>query len=180
MTGDAVTFGSHPPVKGLAPGAPVLPDAIGVFRLASILIRYRLRTMRNAFRARGRGRSTLFATVIGVGTALAYVGLFGQAFSVMAHTVDLAGQVAVLALVTTTIGFGSLAARAASSEAVRAGSPENEFLLARPVSLHVAGRGARPGRRRRRPGGRAVSSARADLGGPTSGTWAWRDGRWRS
>ena len=135
MIGDAVTFGSHPPVKGLAP--VVLPDAIGVLRLASILIRYRLRTMRNAFRARGRGRSTLFATVIGVATAFAYVGLFAQAFSLMAHTVDLAGQVAVLALVTTTIGFGSLAARAASSEAVRAGSPENEFLLARPVSLHV-------------------------------------------
>ena len=56
------------------------------------------------FRARGRGRSTLFATVIGVATGLAYVGLFTQAFSVMAHTVDLAGQVAVLALVTTTIG----------------------------------------------------------------------------
>src|SRR4029079_10591080 len=39
--------------------------------------------------------------------------------------------------------FGSLAARAAGNEAVRAGSPENEFLLARPVSLPrvVAARG---------------------------------------
>jgi len=137
MTGDAVTSGAHPPYKGLAPGAPALPDAIGVFRLASILIRSRLRSMRNAFRTRASGRSTLFAAVIGVVLALAYVGLFTQAFSLMAHTVDLAGQVAVLALVTTTIGFGSLAARAASSEAVRAGSPENEFLLARPVSLQV-------------------------------------------
>jgi hypothetical protein len=138
VLGDQVTVGSSsPPVDGRAPGTPALPDAVGVFRLASLLIRYRLRTMRNAFRARGRGRSTLFAAVIGVVVALAYVGLFKQAFSLMAHTVDLAGQVAVLALVTTTIGFGSLAARAASSEAVRAGSPENEFLLARPVSLHV-------------------------------------------
>ena len=58
-------------------------------------------------------------------------------------TVDMAGQVAALALVISTIAFGSLAARAASSEAVRAGSPENEFLLARPVSLAslVAARG---------------------------------------
>jgi len=132
-----MTVGSHPPVKPLAPGAAVLPDAVGVLRLASILIRFRLRTMRNAFRARGRGRSTLFATVIGVATGLAYVGLFTQAFSVMAHTVDWFGQVAVLSLVTSTIGFGSLAARAASSEAVRAGSPENEFMLARPVALEV-------------------------------------------
>ena len=132
-----MSLGSQPPVDRLAHGTPALPGPIGVFRLASILIRYRLRTMRNAFRARGRGRSTLFATVIGVATGLAYVGLFTQAFSVMAQTVDWFGQVAVLALVTSTIGFGSLAARAASSEAVRAGSPENEFMLARPVPLEV-------------------------------------------
>jgi hypothetical protein len=69
--------------------------------------------------------------------------LFAQAFSIIARTVDLTGQLATLALVTGTIAFGSLAARAASNEAVRAGSPENEFLLARPVSLPmlVAARG---------------------------------------
>ena len=38
-----------------------------------------------------RGRTTLFATVVGVATALAYVGLFAQAFAVIAHTVGLAG-----------------------------------------------------------------------------------------
>src|SRR6185295_6390862 len=68
-------------------------------------------------------------------TAFAYVGLFTQAFSVIARTVGLPGQLAALALVTGTIAFGSLSARAASVEAVRAGSPENEFYLARPVSL---------------------------------------------
>jgi hypothetical protein len=112
-------------------------------RLAGIFIRFRLRSMRNAFRARRRGRAVLIATIVGVVTAVAYVGLFAQAFSIIARTVDLAGQVAVLALVTGTIAFGSLAARAAGNEAVRAGSPENEFLLARPVSLPrvVAARG---------------------------------------
>src|SRR5262245_29800820 len=116
---------------------------LDAFRLASILIRFKLRSMRNAFRVRRRGRTTLFATIVGVVTAFAYVGLFTQAFSVIAHTVGLAGQLAALALVTGTIAFGSLAARAASSEAVRAGSPENEFFLARPVSLPalVVGRG---------------------------------------
>lgn len=116
---------------------------IGTLALARILIRYRLRSMRNAFRVRRRGRTTLFATVVGVMTAFAYVGLFGQAFSIIAQTVDMSGQLAALTLVTGTIAFGSLAARAASSEAVRAGSPENEFYLARPVALPalVAARG---------------------------------------
>jgi hypothetical protein len=117
--------------------------SIDVFRLASIFIRYRLRSMRNAVRARGRGRTTLFAVVFGAITGLAYAALFAQAFSVIARTVDLTGQLAALVLVITTVAFGSLAARAASAEAVRAGSPENEFLLARPVSLSalVAARG---------------------------------------
>jgi len=109
--------------------------SIGVFRLASILIRYQLRSMRNAVRARGRGRTTLFAFVFGAVTGLAYAALFAQAFSVIARTVDLTGQLAALVLVTTTVAFGSLSARAASVEAVRAGSPQNEFLMARPVSL---------------------------------------------
>src|SRR5262245_52733492 len=99
--------------------------------------------MRNAFRVRRRGRPVAFVAIIGLVTGLAYVGLFAQSFSIVAQTVDMRGQLAVLALVTGTIAFGSLAARAASSEAVRAGSPENEFLLARPVSLAslVAARG---------------------------------------
>jgi hypothetical protein len=118
-------------------------DGIDIFGLARILIRYRLRSTRSAFRARGRGRTTLFAAIIAVVTAFLYVGLFAQAFSIVVTTVDLRGQLAVLALVTGTIALGSLAARAASSEAVRAGSPENEFYLARPVPLHtlVAARG---------------------------------------
>jgi len=129
--------GSHAPREGLAGGTLALPDAIGVLRLASILVRYGLRSTRNAFRARGRGRTTVFAVVLGVCTGLAYTGLFSQAFSVVARTVDLGGQLAVLVLVTSTIAFGSMTARAASNEAVRAGSPMNEFLLARPVSLPV-------------------------------------------
>ena len=105
---------------------------IDAFRLAGLLIRFRLRSMRNTIRVRRRG---LFATIVGVATAFAYVGLFAQAFTVITRTVALPGQLAALVLVTGTIAFGSLAARAASSEAVRAGTPENEFYLARPVSL---------------------------------------------
>jgi len=131
-------------VTAAAPTAPAgSNERLGVFPIAAIFIRARLRSMRNAYRVRGRGRALLVATVIGVFTALAYVMLFAQAFSTITQTVDLNGQLATLALVTGTIAFGSLAARAASSEAVRAGSPENEFLLARPVSLPmlVAARG---------------------------------------
>src|SRR4029079_4407959 len=128
----------------VAPTAPAASnDRLGVFPIAAIFIRARLRSMRNAYRVRGRARAMLVATVIGVFTALAYVMLFAQAFATISRTVDLTGQLATLALVTGTIAFGSLAARAASNEAVRAGSPENEFLLARPVSLPmlVAARG---------------------------------------
>ena len=57
----------------------IAPGPLDTFRLASILIRFRLRSMRNAFRVRRRGRTTLFATLVGVVTAFAYVGLFTQA-----------------------------------------------------------------------------------------------------
>jgi hypothetical protein len=122
---------------------PSARQDLDVLRLARILVRFKLRAARNAFRATGRGRRLLVAAGIGVFIAMMYVGLFTQSFSIVATTVDLPGQLAVLALVTGTIAFGSLTARAASSEAVRAGSPENEFFVARPVPLHmlVAARG---------------------------------------
>jgi hypothetical protein len=117
--------------------------SIGAGRLAALFVRSRLRSLRNGVRARGRRGSPLVVTVAGVLTAIAYVGLFAQAFSVVVATVDLAGQATALALVVGVLAFGSLSAKTASSEAVRAGSAENEFLLARPVSLAalVAGRG---------------------------------------
>ena len=114
---------------------PASSEIIGPFRLAGILIRFRLRSFRNGFRARARGRSPLFVTAVLLGVGFAYVGLLTQAFGSIARTVDIAGQIAALALVVGTSALGSLAARAASNEAVRAGSPENEFLMARPVSL---------------------------------------------
>ena len=48
------------------------------------------------------------STLVGVATAFAYVGLFAQAFSLMAHTVDLAGQVAVLYDGTAVVGSGTV------------------------------------------------------------------------
>lgn len=108
-------------------------SALGWWPLARLLVRFRLRALRNGLRS--RGRIPVLAAAVGLMTAFAYVGLFGQAFSVIALTVDLSGQIAALALVAGALAFGGVAARAASSEAVRAGSPENEFMLARPVSL---------------------------------------------
>jgi membrane protease YdiL (CAAX protease family) len=111
--------------------------------LAALLIRSRLRSFRNSLRARGSRRTPVLATVAGLIIALAYVGLFSQAFSAIVASVGLVEQAAALALVTGTLALGSLTAKAASSDAVRAGSAENEFLLARPVSLPalVAARG---------------------------------------
>jgi len=118
-----------------APGPRLGERGIGPLRLARLLIRFRLRFLRNGVRVRGRGRFPVLAVVVGVFMSLAYVGLFAQAFAVIRDSVDVPGQIAALAAVTLTIAFGSLTAKAASSEAVLAGSPENEFLLARPVSL---------------------------------------------
>jgi hypothetical protein len=113
-------------------GAPRPP---GPFRLAALLVRFRLRTLRNGLRARQSGRYPALVLTVGLLTSLAYVGLFSQAFAAIVAATNLAGQTAALALVAGTIAFGSLTAKASSSEAVLAGSPENEFLLARPVSL---------------------------------------------
>ena len=103
--------------------------------LARLLIRFRLRSFRNGLRARRGGGSPLLVAAIGLLISLAYVFLFAQAFGVIAETAARDGQVAALALVAGTLALGSLAAKAAGSEAVRAGSPENEFMLVRPVSL---------------------------------------------
>ncbi len=120
-----------------------LSPSLGAGRLAGFFVRSRLRSFRNGLRARGRRRQPIVIAVAGLVTSLAYVGLFWQAFSVVVATVDLAGQAAALAVVAGVLALGSFSAKAASSEAVRAGSAENEFLLARPVSLAalVAGRG---------------------------------------
>jgi hypothetical protein len=103
--------------------------------LARLMIRARLRSFRNSLAARGSRRIPVLVTLAGLLMGLAYAFLFGQAFARIVASVGFAGQTAALALVTMTLAFGSLTAKAASSDAVRAGSAENEFLLARPVSL---------------------------------------------
>jgi hypothetical protein len=126
-----MTAGAAP----VTPGPRLAAGGLDVGRLARLLVRGRLRSLRNGLRVRGRGRLPVLAIVVGLFTSIAYVGLFAQAFSIICTTVDLAGQVTALAVVTLTIAFGSFTAKAASSEAILAGSPENEFLLARPVAL---------------------------------------------
>src|SRR5262249_31189597 len=112
-------------------------EAAGVsaFRLAGLLIRYRLRFLRNALRARTGGRFPVLVVIVGLFTSLSYVGLFASAFTMLCRHAPVDGQIAALAVVAFTIAFGSFTAKAASSEAVLAGSPENEFLLSRPVAL---------------------------------------------
>jgi hypothetical protein len=107
----------------------------GTLRLAGLLVRFRLRYLWNGVRARGRGRAPVLALALGLLMSFAYVGLFAQAFAVLGARADQTRQLAALALVAGTIAFGSLAAKAAASEAVAAGSAENEFLLARPIAL---------------------------------------------
>src|SRR5438067_304017 len=122
---------SRSPLDAIGPAAaPIQAGA-----LARLMIRARLRSFRNGLAARGSRRVPVLVTIAGLLMGLAYAFLFAQAFAKIVASVDFAGQTAALALVTMTLAFGSLTAKAASSDAVRAGSAENEFLLARPVSL---------------------------------------------
>ncbi len=113
--------------------------AISMWRLTRVLIGLRLRLLRNMLRWRRRGRasgpSPALPLLVGLITAAAYVGLFSQSFAAIVEATDLGGQSAVLSLVVSAILLGTLSAKAAASDAVLAGSPENEFLLSRPTSL---------------------------------------------
>jgi hypothetical protein len=113
----------------------VTEDGIGALRLARLWIGFRLRVLWNGMRARGRGRFPILIVGVGLMMSSAYVLLFAQAFSIICQRTDVAGQVTALGAVALTIALGSLTAKAASSDAVLAGSPENEFLLSRPVAL---------------------------------------------
>jgi hypothetical protein len=117
-------------------GLALVPEGgIGALRLARLWIRFRLRFLWNGMRARGRGRFPILVVGVGLALSVSYVGLFAQAFRVICERTDVTGQVTALAAVALTIALGSFTAKAASSEAVLAGSSENEFLLSRPVAL---------------------------------------------
>ncbi|HVZ72167.1 MAG TPA: hypothetical protein VHJ20_07315 [Polyangia bacterium] len=116
--------------------APLLSEGgLPATRLAGLMIRYRLRFLRNGLRARTGGRFPTLVVFVGLFTAAAYVGMFANAFAQLCEHTDVRGQIAALAVVAMSIAFGSFTAKAASTEAVLAGSPENEFLLSRPVAL---------------------------------------------
>ena len=70
--------------------APPHTEPIGAFKLAGILIRFRLRSFRNGFRGRTRRRSPLFVTAVVLVMGFAYTALFTQAFAIIARNTDIA------------------------------------------------------------------------------------------
>jgi membrane protease YdiL (CAAX protease family) len=106
---------------------------IGVGRLAALLVRYRLRSTVNAVRARPSGPFTLLL-LFGAVSAVAYVGLFATALGTIAERAGPPAQVAALGLMAGAIALASLGVKS-SGEGLFAGTPENEFLLALPISL---------------------------------------------
>jgi len=106
---------------------------IGVGRLTALLVRYRVRSGVNALRARPSGPFALLLA-FGLASAVAYVGLFATALDAMAVRGGGTAQIAALELMAGAIALASLAARA-SGEGLFVGTPENEFLLTRPISL---------------------------------------------
>ncbi|HEX2658394.1 MAG TPA: hypothetical protein VHU40_08985, partial [Polyangia bacterium] len=108
-------------------------SSVGVVRLAALLTRFRFRSGLNALRARPAGPFTVLL-LFGVLSAVAYVGLFATTLTTVRDHAGRAAETAALQVMAGAIALGSLGARA-SGEGLFAGTPENEFLLTRPVSL---------------------------------------------
>jgi len=107
---------------------------VGVAALARLLLRTRLRSALNSVRARPLGAPAVLL-LFGLASAAAYTGLFAAALDVIGGGAA-AGEAGatVLGLMTGAVTLASLAAKS-SGEGLFAGSAENEFLLARPISL---------------------------------------------
>ncbi len=101
--------------------------------LALLLVRQRLRMAWNGLR-RPRRRSMRVAWALALLAPIAYVGLFATALDSLSE-VPIDVQARLVGLVTLGIVMASAAGKMAMGEAVMGGSGENEFLLARPVSL---------------------------------------------
>jgi hypothetical protein len=103
--------------------------------VARLLVRFRLRSLWNAARRGPRRRSLRLAGMLVLLAPVAYVGLFANAFALVASLAELPEQVAVLALAAGSVTLASAVGKMATTEAVVGGSGENEFLMTRPVSL---------------------------------------------
>jgi hypothetical protein len=108
---------------------------VSTLALARLLVRFRLRTLWNAARRGPRRRSLRLAWLLVLLAPVAYVGLFSNAFALVASMATLPEQVAVLALAAGSVTLASAVGKMAATEAIVGGSGENEFLLTRPVAL---------------------------------------------
>ena len=110
------------------------PAEDGAFRLAWVLIRFRVRHIRNAFWA-GGASSSRWVSFAALMLPVAYVGLFASAFKVVSERASWPVQAATLALVAGGLTMASLVSKIAGGDAIVAGTTENEFFLSRPVGL---------------------------------------------
>ena len=58
-------------------------------RLAALMIRFRLRFLRNGLRARTGGRFPTLVVIVGLFTSASYVGLFANAFALLREHADI-------------------------------------------------------------------------------------------
>jgi hypothetical protein len=103
--------------------------------VARLLVRFRARSLWNAARRGPRRRTLWLAWLLVLLAPAVYVGLFANAFALVASLAPFSEQVAVLALAAGSVTLASAVGKMATTEAVVAGSGENEFLLTRPVAL---------------------------------------------
>ncbi|MDX2022125.1 MAG: hypothetical protein SF187_17950 [Deltaproteobacteria bacterium] len=105
-----------------------------VWRLVRVLVRFRLRHTWHSFR-RGGHSGSRWLGVVALLLPLTYVGLFISAFGVVAQVAPWPVQAATLSVVVWGLTLASLMSKITGGDAVVAGTGENEFFLARPVSL---------------------------------------------
>ena len=111
------------------------PPAPTTWTVARLLVRFRWRSLINGALRAPRRRSFRLAWLLVMLAPAAYVAIFASAFDLLAELAPFADQVAVLALAAGCVTVASAAAKMATTEAVVAGSGENELLLTRPLSL---------------------------------------------
>ena len=104
-------------------------------QLAGLLVRFRLRSVWNAVWRSPRGRSFRLGWVFVLATPIAYTGLLAVALDTIGQHGGQPMQAAALAVVCGTVVLASVVGKMASSEAVVAGSGENEFFSTKPFGL---------------------------------------------
>jgi hypothetical protein len=115
--------------------SPPAERGLPVLALCRLLIGLRLRLLRNRLRRGSQVGTARLAACFGLLVPVTYVGLFLSALQVIGKHGGQVAESGALVLVVSAIVLASTALKLSAAEAVTGAGGENEFLVARPVSL---------------------------------------------